>query len=60
MIEPEVLEDINPGEFIHMPNLAQRYIDRGENVGVFPIPEKAWLDMGQFSEMENMMKSLGV
>ena len=60
MIEPEVLEDIKPGEFIHMPDLAQKYIDRGENVGVFPIPEKAWLDMGQFSEMENMMKSLGV
>lgn len=60
MIEPEVLDDIKPGEFIHMPDLAQKYIDRGENVGVFPIPEKAWLDMGQFSEMENMMKSLGV
>lgn len=60
MIEPEVLNDIKPGEFIHMPDLAQRYIDKGENVGVFPIPEKSWLDMGQFSEMENMMKNLGL
>lgn len=60
MIEPEVLDDIKPGEFIHMPDLAQRCIDRGERVGVFPIPEKSWLDMGQFSEMENMMKSLGI
>lgn len=60
MIEPEVLDDIAPGEFIHMPDLAQRYIDKGENVGVFPIPEKSWLDMGQFSEMENMMKNLGL
>lgn len=60
MIEPEVLDDIEDGEFIHLPDLAQRYLDRGEKVGVFPISEKAWLDMGQFNEMENMMKSLGL
>lgn len=60
MIEPEVLEDIGEDEFIHLPDLAQRYLDRGEKVGVFPIPEKAWMDMGQFSEMENMKKQLGI
>ena len=60
MIEPEVLDDIKDGEFIHLPDLAQRYINNGEKVGVFPVSEKAWLDMGQFTEMENMMKALGV
>ena len=60
MIEPDVLEDIGKDEFIHLPDLAQRYLDRGENVGVFPISEKSWLDMGQFNEMENMIKSLGL
>lgn len=60
MIEPEVIDDIQDGEFIHLPDLAQRYLDRGEKVGVFPISEKAWMDMGQFNEMENMMKSLGL
>lgn len=60
MVEPEVLDDIKEDEFIHLPDLAQRYLERGEKVGVFPISEKAWLDMGQFSEMENMMKNLGI
>ncbi len=60
MIEPEVLDDLKDGEFIHLPDLAQRYIDKGEKVGVFPVSEKAWLDMGQFAEMENMVKSLGI
>lgn len=60
MIEPEVLDDLKDGEFIHLPDLAQRYMDKGEKVGVFPVSEKAWLDMGQFSEMENMIKKLGV
>ncbi len=59
VMEPEVLSDIGDGEFIHLPDLAQRYIERGEKVGVFPVSESSWLDMGQFSEMENMMKSLG-
>ena len=60
MLEPEVLDDIGDGEFIHLPDLARRYLERGENVGVFPIPEKAWMDMGQFAEMENMKKELGI
>lgn len=58
MIEPEVLDDLIDDEFIHLPDLAQRYINKGEKVGVFPISEKSWLDMGQFSEMENMIKKL--
>lgn len=60
LIESEVLDDIAEDEFIHLPDLAQRYIEKGERVGVFPISEKAWLDMGQFSEMEKMKKSLGI
>jgi NDP-sugar pyrophosphorylase family protein len=60
MLEPEVLDDIGDGEFLHLPDLAKRYIEKGERVGVFPISEKAWLDMGQFSEMEHMKKELGI
>lgn len=60
MIEPEVIDDIKEGEYIHLPDLAKRYIDKGEKVGVFPISAKAWMDMGQFNEMENMMKGLGI
>lgn len=60
MIEPEVIQEINDGEFIHLPDLAKRYIEKGENVGVFPISEKSWLDMGQFNEMKNMIKSLEI
>ncbi len=60
IIEPEVLDEIDEGEFIHLPDLAQRLVNKGKNVGVFPISEKEWLDMGQFAEMENMKKELGI
>lgn len=58
IVEPEVIDELKPGEFIHMPDIAQKYIDRGCNVGVFPVSEKAWLDMGQIKEMEDMMKAI--
>ena len=60
VVEPEVIRQLNKDEFIHMPDIAQRYIEKGEKVGVFPISENAWMDMGQFSEMESMMKKLGI
>lgn len=60
VIEREVLDDLNENEFIHLPDIAKRYLERGEKVGVFPISEHAWLDMGQFSEMKNMLQELGI
>lgn len=60
VIEPEVIEELEDNEFIHLPDIAKKYLDKGENIGVFPISGKAWFDMGQFSEMENMIKELGV
>lgn len=60
VLEPEVIDKLKDDEFIHLPDIAQKYLDEGENVGIFPISEKSWLDMGQFNEMETMMKSLGV
>lgn len=60
MIEPEVIDDIEDDQFIHFPDLAQSYLERGERVGVFPVSESAWMDMGQFSSMEDMMKNLEI
>ncbi len=60
LIEPEVIDSLNEGEFIHFPDIAKRYLENGEKVGVFPISESAWMDMGQFKEMDVMMKTLGV
>jgi len=35
-------------------------LDEGEKVGVYPISDHAWMDMGQIEEMEKMKKRLGV
>lgn len=60
VIEPEVIQDLKDKEFIHMTDIAMKYVRKGEKVGVFPISETSWMDMGQLDEMEKMQERLGV
>ncbi len=58
IIEPEALQLIKEDTFIHLPDIAKECMDKGMKVGVYPITERAWMDMGQPDEMEEMMKRL--
>lgn len=60
VIEPEVVYSLNDNEFCHITDIAMKYKDEGKNIGVFPLTEKSWLDMGQFNEMEEMIRALGI
>lgn len=60
ILEPEVLEDIPENEFFHITDLINYYIDKEEKIGVYPVSEGSWLDMGEIKEMENMIKKLGL
>lgn len=60
VLEPKVIDELKLDEFIHMPDIALRYVAKGDNVGVFPVSRQSWMDMGQFSEMESMKERLGV
>lgn len=56
IVEPDIFNYIEKNEYIDMPDLAQRCMNDGKSVGVFPISEKSWFDMGQIEEMEKMIK----
>lgn len=60
IIEPEVLDVIEDDKFIHLPDIAQKCMDIGMKVGVYPITERAWMDMGEIDQMQEMMERLGV
>ena len=60
IIEPDVLDNIEDDESIDMPSLIERCKVLGNKIGVFPISEEDWLDMGQFNEMDNMKNKLGL
>lgn len=60
IVEPEVLEHMKQGENIDFPSLIERERLNGGRVSMYPISEKAWLDMGQFDAMERMKERLGI
>ncbi len=60
IVEPEVIDMIKPDEYIDFPTVIQKLKEVGKNVGVYPINEKAWLDMGQFDTMETMKEMLKI
>ena len=58
IVEQKIMEYLTEEEVVSFPEIIMRCKNRGERVGVYPIGENAWLDMGQFDEMENMKKQL--
>ncbi|WP_314065884.1 nucleotidyltransferase family protein [uncultured Vagococcus sp.] len=60
VFEPKFLELVPNNEFADLPDIIMAAKSQGYKIGVFPVSENAWLDMGQFTEMENMMEKLGV
>lgn len=60
VVESEVLDSIEDDKAIGFPDIIERQRELGEKIGVFPVSEKCWLDMGQLEELEEMRKELGV
>lgn len=58
IVESKVIEELKEEESIGFPDIIERYKNAGEKIGVYPISENAWMDMGQLDEMEEMRKRL--
>ena len=58
VVEPEVFDYIKDGEFIGFPDIINRIKDDGKKVGVYPINENSWMDMGQLDELSKMENRL--
>ncbi len=58
LVEPEIIDSLEPNKPLAFPDLIEKYRKAGKRVGVYPIGEQAWLDMGQFDEMEKMNERL--
>lgn len=58
VVEPEVVADMPDGRFIGFPDVMDKYRKAGRKVGVYPIGEASWMDMGQMEELEKMRRRL--
>ena len=58
VLNPEVLKLIPEKKFYHITLLIEDAKKRGEKVGVFPIDEDAWIDIGQWAEYQRAVEKL--
>jgi dTDP-glucose pyrophosphorylase len=58
IVEPRVIEELQDNQTIGFPDIIEKYKEMGKKIGVFPISENSWLDMGQLDEMEKMRRRL--
>jgi NDP-sugar pyrophosphorylase family protein len=60
VVEPSVLGDVADDEFAHMTDVINRYLDEGERVGVYPVPEDSWIDIGEVEALRETLTRFGV
>ncbi|WP_129597525.1 sugar phosphate nucleotidyltransferase [Anaerophilus nitritogenes] len=58
IVEPKIIEEIEENKAVGFPDIIEKYKQAGEKIGVYPISENSWLDMGQLDEMEEMRRRL--
>lgn len=50
ILEPHLLDEIPENKFFHITHLIEEIMKRGGSVGVFPVSEKSWKDIGVWDE----------
>jgi dTDP-glucose pyrophosphorylase len=58
VLNPDILELIPKNKFYHITHLIEEAKSQGKKVGVFPIADDAWIDVGQWAEYKKVMELL--
>ena len=59
VLEPHLLQEIPENQHFHITELIEKVRERGGRVGVFPVNEGAWMDIGEWSEYNKTVQKLG-
>lgn len=58
ILEPHLLNEIPENQFFHITQFIEKVRRRNGNIGVFPVSEKSWKDVGNWEEYsDNFIKS---
>ncbi len=58
ILNPNILNLIPKNKFFHITHLIELAKKKGKKIGVYPIDEDAWVDIGQWAEYKKALKSL--
>jgi dTDP-glucose pyrophosphorylase len=60
VVDGRVIVEIDNEQEISFPDIIEKYRNQGEKIGIFPISERSWLDMGQLEELEKMRERMAI
>lgn len=60
IVNPRVIEELPENTAIGFPDIIEKYKQAGEKIGCYIVNELAYMDMGQFEELEKMKERLNV
>jgi len=58
IVDKRVIEELEKNTYVGFPDIIDKYRKNGYKVGVYPISENNWLDMGQLEDLEKMRVKL--
>lgn len=58
VVNPEMLSLVPEGEMFHFTDLIEKASGKGHKVGVYPISENAWLDIGQLEDYQAVLNKI--
>jgi len=50
ILEPHLINEIPENTFFHITDLIQKIKNKNGKIGVFPVSEKSWIDIGEWNE----------
>lgn len=59
IVEPDVIEDLSGGINIGFTDIIEKYRKQGKKIGIYPISETSWTDMGQMDGLNKMIDVTG-
>ncbi len=59
LLEPHLLEEIPEKTFYPITNLIEKLLVEGRRVGVFPVSERSWKDIGEPGLLKEYLASMG-
>ena len=60
VINPEIIELIPEDSIFHMTDLIDKAKKLQYRIGIYPVSEDSFLDMGEMEEMKRMEEKLGI
>jgi len=60
VLNQDILEIIPDNKFYHITDLISDSQKLGKKIGVYPVPEESWIDIGQWEEYKHAIDKIGI